>query len=290
MLLRGFDRWMAERGLWIEIGEPFYTATLFGPEGPLLGVEAPTLSELAAETVRAADALQRQRGERWALRPNALVRTFEELDRRLEDEGRYLVLERFSAGDRKYRAFTVDFAGDRSESATGPTLAEAADLALLAVRLPPVRAKELLEREPEPPAPRRRGPAPGPAPRREAAPPISRELLEEALREHGSVSAASVALGVPRSTLRSYLARYGMASPDRPKKEEPSREAVLEALRTAPSITAAARSVGMNRASLDAYLAETGLLREQVEDAGSVEAAAHELGLPIETLRWYVEA
>jgi hypothetical protein len=140
MLIRQFDRWMSERSLWIEIGEPFYTATLFGPDGPLLGVEAPTLAELAQETIAASDALQRQRGERWALTPNPLLRTFEELDRRLEDEGRYLVLERFTSLDKKYRAFTVDFAGDRSESATGPNVATAVDLALLAVHIPAVGA------------------------------------------------------------------------------------------------------------------------------------------------------
>lgn len=201
MLIRSFERWMSERGLTIELGEPYYTATLYLRGQRVLGVEAPTLAELVAEAVRAADVAQRQEGVRWALEPNQLALTFEEVDARLRDDGRFLSIRVAPGG---YDAYTTDWSGGGTTRAgSRPTLEGAILAALSEMPIPEIE---------------RTGMSQEPAPVRPAV--LTEAVVLAALeRTEGNVSAAARDLNVPRTTLRMAMQRYGLGYPEPPPRE-----------------------------------------------------------------------
>lgn len=255
MLISALDRWLDERGLVVDVEAPYYTIVLYPPGGrTLLTAEGTTLTEAFEQMLALADERQRQAGERWALRENpAFHVTTDHLDELLEERGQYLGLQ--AGAEPRYAAYLVARDGSGASRAIFGETLEGVSGAIAVATPRPVKLGDL-ERQYRALAGHGLGAEPGFArtevrhrrrlPGRPSAfSPIARHRAV-ALARVTSPMRASKELGIPRSTLREWISQ-----------EAESEPAPIEVLHYADVATL-------------------------VEDLGSVQAAARELGRPVE--------
>lgn len=296
MRLVELDRYLNDRALVLWIGPPYYRAALAFAEAPddyVVVAEGSSVEQSVKGLIAGADVAQRQRGERWAVRPNPVM-TLASVDRWLEEYDLMLNLRPDAAAEVRYGAWVESGEG----LVTHPVAARSITRALGELVVETPRLVEPLEsigvfRAEEPPKGE-----------------IGPLEIEAALEAHGSVNAAAKALGVPRSTLRGWIGH--MKRPEEPEREAIGREEIEEALDAAGSVTGAAEIIGIPRSTLrywiDRYGVETPRRRQRegvrlprhvlsLEEAtreielagGDVREAAERLGVPYGELRAFLE-
>lgn len=272
MHLSLFSRWLEERVLYAEVGPPYYTVTLFRVREPVAQVEEPSL-ELAMEAIlREADLVQRQRGERWALRPNQPPITFRQLDEYLSDKQWSLNVRSERPG--AYVSFVETWTGKIYGFVEGTTFAHVVSPWLTA---PPVQEAEMSVEFPEQP-----------------------EM--DVVSQSRSLSEAARRLGVPRETLRERLRKAAHQTLEVSEAGASEPRVVTDA-----DVFQLVGTVGLEEAASQLRLPRLEVrrrarqhvsrkrpetrqeLEQLIQQHGSKLAAARALGVPRSTLRSWLE-